>query len=226
MIIIGDVDMKKRRIILLIILSFVMLGCSKEDIQKVTKKDNNIIKYEDVTLNKDGIDFKGIVLVNGKVLIYAKNTNDKDKEIRYVINFLNKDKEKVSTSKTILYNIAASKESYVLISDIPKEFSTYEIEPTIYDTNLSSIEVTSTKEDGNKGVKVTINNKNNNKVGVDIGVLYYDKDNNIVGYEYDAGEIETTKSKEFTILHPYDRDFDVLEYDHYKEVINQSYVLK
>ena len=156
--------MKRTNIILLIILSIIIVGCSSKDIQTTKKKDDNKIKYEDVILNKDNIDFKGIVLDNGKVLINVVNTNKEDKEIRLDINYLNKDKENISTSKMVIYNIKALGEAYVLVNDIPKEFASYAIVPSIYDTSLVSVsDISSSSEESDKGVKVNINNKLNNK---------------------------------------------------------------
>ena len=218
----------KKSILVLIILSLLLVGCGKIDNTNNEKKKTEVEEYDEVELKKDNISFTGMILDNGKLLILAKNSNEEDKEIRYEINFINKNKEKISTEKAIIYNIAGLNEAYLLVNNVPKEFDSYEIVPTIYDTNLENVlsDTTASSSDDKKDVKVTVNNKSDAKVSVDVGVVYYDKHDNIVGYEYDAGSIDSNKKKDFKILHPYDSDFNVLEYDHFEEVINQCYKIK
>lgn len=197
----------------------------KTDSPKTTEYDEYYAKNSDkvnLEMTKN-IEYKDYLLVDGNILVEIRNNNDYPITSKIYVEFTDSDKRTIMIEEAYVSYIKSGGKSYACIrvnEELRKMYKSYEVKAIAEYNNTSiksyedNIKLVSFNEDARE-----IKFKNNSKKKIDSiqwGILYYDENNKVVGYDevysYDVKAFETVTEKFYLPNMAYSRAEAILLY--------------
>lgn len=197
------------------------------------KKIDNLIEDIEKDLEKESQELskhyaiKEYKLADGDILVEVENKNKVPVYASVKMVFYDDNNNLVDTQETFITGIYASKKSYGVINASNTKYARYETT-----VKLSALSFTKLYEDKvtvtptmSEELLLSITNTTNETIEeCDVGVIYYDKDDNIIGYGKvyvdPIGPNETVVEKSYI---PYDANLETIAYSRYEVVVNAAY---
>ena len=233
---------KNNKVLLIIIVVIVaaLVGFAAYFIPKLSsdKKIDDLIDEIEKDIEKESQELskhyeaKDYVLADGDILVEVENKNNVPVYANVKLVFYDENGGLIDTKETFISGIYASKKAYGVVhlsSDGPK-YSKYDITVKLSELayiNLyeDKISVTPTMSED---LLLTIQSNANDTIEeIDIGVIYYDSDDKIIGYS--PVYVDALPPNGSTVEKSYipdDSNYDDINYSRYEVVVNSAYTFK
>lgn len=176
-------------ILIILIVPYFSINNSKSD------KEDPMDKYywdnrEKVNLEMGKyVESKDYVLEDGNILVEVTNNNDYGANAKIYIEFFDENNESITMMDEYISHIGSAKKSYEVINigeELRNLYKTYKIKvvlsyDSIHKSYYDNIKFISLDE--KKGILKFKNNSNKKIDSIEWGILFYNEDNEIVGYE-------------------------------------------
>ena len=201
--------------------------------ENLSSSNYNHYDYERImeieTSLNENFEVKHYPLENGSILIELDNKNDYGVVADYKIKLLDENNNIIDIQKETEYAIAPKAKGYKEVYIENKEAKNFEVEAELSLNQISKsynddIKIISTKDTARE---VTIEYQNNSKKKLDyieIGIIFYDDNNQIVGYSSGIeAKVKSGKVKKMDAFIPFNNDYtEKLKYTKYETVIVEA----
>lgn len=174
----------------------------------------------------ENFEIKHYTLENGDVLIEIDNKNDYGVIANYKIKLLDENNNIIDIEKETEYGIGPKAKGYKEVYIENKEAKNFEVEAELTLDQISKsynndIKIISTKDTSNL---INIEYQNNSKKklsSLEIGIIFYDDNNQIVGYTSGIeAKVKSGKTKKMDALIPFNKDYsERIKYAKYDTVV-------
>lgn len=187
-------------------------------------------EYSSSELSKN-IKYRDYVLGDDTLLLELTNNNDIEVSFKVYIDYYDSNGD-VDEDHDSFYILEPGDTSYMSFYSYDKEYKDYKIKIVAesnyyYVSHRKDIKIDSNVEKSYGGINVSFTNNADIEVSdVEISALFY-KGGQLVGYDSDF-EIDIASGGKGSsyLSYPYDSDYNDIEFDDYKLVVNTAYTYK
>lgn len=194
----------------------------KKDTKKPSNNDGSIdsVKYDDM------------VLENGDILVFVENKNKSEISFTLNIEYYDEEGTKVGSNSDSIIGLSGGEKTVVRFYHSDRKYKEYELSTekmnsTYFESHKEDVSITSKDDKEEEEVVVTLKNNSKNKLDcAKVAVVYY-KNGKVVGYSSDSEyDIDANKAVALYVYHPYDSNYNDIEFDKYEVYLVEAYSYK
>lgn len=217
-----------KKILCLIFMVFMVVGCSNSD-GEASNVSSGVNSSSTGTVKENyekKIVTSGAITADGELVVFAKNNSSVALDMEIEVEFYDSSNVIVGSEEEYIVSVGANAEVAIKTYDAPDSFDSYKIyvdAEKADDINyFDKIELTH----NNNGDEILVQVKNNSNDEIEtisVTVVYYLGDK-VVGADSDSDyDIKPGRSANCTLYYPYDKRYKDVNFDNYKVFVNEAY---